>query len=572
LLCYEKDANWASCNATCTPGIDSNDPVEHQTPWSCTLLSVTTTTTTDTIACTASAADCRASRCCIDPSMQCFEKDQDWASCKSTCTPGIDSNDPVDHQTPWSCVILSATTTTTSGQRICALTAEDCSSSRCCADPNLICYEKNQDWATCKSACTPGIDTNDPVEFQSPWSCNELHPGTATTTLLNDCSLAGTDCRATTCCADPQLTCYEKDTNYATCMSQCVAGINENDPPEYRTPWTCNPLGAIGTTTTTTSTPLAVLPCSGQGCAVLTRFHTCVQSCLNDRPPLCAPIGMDCRESRCCIDVSLTCYEKDNSWASCKPSCTPGIDPNDPIEHQSDWTCNPLTLTATTTTALGHPCSATGMDCTTSKCCHDPSLVCYEKNTQFATCKSSCTPGIDPDDPLEYQTPWSCTALSVTTTTTTTTACSDINEDCTATRCCADGSLHCYQKNENWASCNATCTPGINPNDPVAHQTPWSCTLLSSGTTFTTTTNACAVEGADCRGTRCCADPSMICYEKDTSWASCKAACTPGIDPNDAPEFQTAWTCNPLLGQQSDHVDLNWQTCGAHCAACSSIR
>lgn len=39
----------------------------------------------------------------------------------------------------------------------------------------------------------------------------------------------------------------------------------------------------------------------------------------------------------------------------------------------------------------------------------------------------------------------------------------------------------------------------------------------------------------------------MGCYEKSKYWAGCKESCTPGIDPNDPPKYQTPWSCR-LLG------------------------
>jgi len=39
------------------------------------------------------------------------------------------------------------------------------------------------------------------------------------------------------------------------------------------------------------------------------------------------------------------------------------------------------------------------------------------------------------------------------------------------------------------------------------------------------------------------------CYEKNDYWASCRQSCEPGaIDPNDAPEYQTPWTCTVIGG------------------------
>jgi len=58
-------------------------------------------------------------------------------------------------------------------------------------------------------------------------------------------------------------------------------------------------------------------------------------------------------------------------------------------------------------------------------------------------------------------------------------SCSSDQDDCRASRCCATPGKQCYEKNEYWASCRDSCTPGTNPRDPVEHRTPWSCVRLS---------------------------------------------------------------------------------------------
>lgn len=57
------------------------------------------------------------------------------------------------------------------------------------------------------------------------------------------------------------------------------------------------------------------------------------------------------------------------------------------------------------------PCSAAGKNCKSTKCCSSPGLKCYEKDGYWASCKSSCTPGLDSYDPPKYRTPWSCRIL-----------------------------------------------------------------------------------------------------------------------------------------------------------------
>eukprot|EP00746_Dinoflagellata_sp_MGD_P152437 gnl/MRDRNA2_/MRDRNA2_83670_c0_seq1.p1 gnl/MRDRNA2_/MRDRNA2_83670_c0~~gnl/MRDRNA2_/MRDRNA2_83670_c0_seq1.p1 ORF type:complete len:329 (-),score=36.46 gnl/MRDRNA2_/MRDRNA2_83670_c0_seq1:349-1335(-) len=58
------------------------------------------------------------------------------------------------------------------------------------------------------------------------------------------------------------------------------------------------------------------------------------------------------------------------------------------------------------------PCSGTGKNCKSTKCCTEPGMKCYEKDRYWASCKASCTPGLDQYDPPKYRTPWSCRVLS----------------------------------------------------------------------------------------------------------------------------------------------------------------
>jgi len=56
--------------------------------------------------CSAIGEDCSTSKCCADAGFQCFRKNEWWASCKTTCVPGVDSADPEDARTPWECAVL----------------------------------------------------------------------------------------------------------------------------------------------------------------------------------------------------------------------------------------------------------------------------------------------------------------------------------------------------------------------------------------------------------------------------------------------------------------------------------
>jgi len=60
------------------------------------------------------------------------------------------------------------------GSAACAADGEDCRSSKCCADESKTCYVKDQHWGICRSECAPGIWSEDPPEYQTPWTCEVL--------------------------------------------------------------------------------------------------------------------------------------------------------------------------------------------------------------------------------------------------------------------------------------------------------------------------------------------------------------------------------------------------------------
>jgi len=65
-------------------------------------------------------------------------------------------------------------------------------------------------------------------------------------------------------------------------------------------------------------------------------------------------------------------------------------------------------------------------------------------------------------------------------------------------------------------------------------------------------------QGIDCRGTRRCCSPDLVCYEKDQWWAACLHYCTPGVHQNDLPKWRTPWTCRrlqPLGSMQQLYIE-----------------
>jgi len=237
MQCYEQHGYWAACLVDC-PSLEVDK-------WSCALLgprtpgnpivtttvpapvvvttenppwlpyvqsgaTITATFTTTPVPCTMTRkGDCTYSRCCQDPGMQCYAKDQYWAACQLGCTLGVDPRDREGQQTPWSCAPLGLRTagmpmvTTTilrfapaspesgsggddmeqemedAGFTMCSITRkEDCRHTQCCADPGMQCFEKNEYWAACEVGCTPGIDPGDVGDRRTPWTCRQFGPRT----------------------------------------------------------------------------------------------------------------------------------------------------------------------------------------------------------------------------------------------------------------------------------------------------------------------------------------------------------------------------------------------------------
>jgi hypothetical protein len=93
------------------------------------------------------------------------------------------------------------------------------------------------------------------------------------------------------------------------------------------------------------------------------------------------------------------------------------VPPAQPIQAAGTWV-----LPAGGASAIAAPpspapaplaCSRTQKeDCSKSHCCLTAGMQCYKKDTWWAACKASCTPGsLDPEDTGDARTPWSCKAL-----------------------------------------------------------------------------------------------------------------------------------------------------------------
>ncbi len=96
---------------------------------------------------------------------------------------------------------------------------------------------------------------------------------------------------------------------------------------------------------------------------------------------------------------------------------------------QRIFTSSPATGGGGTSTPAPGTCVSKvliGGDCTqTPNCCPD-GLTCYQKDSFWASCASSCIAGIHNDDDIKFRTPWSCKVLSTNTGGVGLTACTDV--------------------------------------------------------------------------------------------------------------------------------------------------
>jgi len=257
--------------------------------------------------CSASYEDCRSTKCCSDPGLQCYEKNRWWAMCRATCIPGAADPADVDPE-HWSCRKFGERS---KGRPVepgeCHGVHDNCMGSKCCKDPGFACFAKNGTFGRCMPECAPGPQYFD-LDNGDPWSCHQVGAA-ALSTVGNwtkaNCSGDADDCRESRCCATSGLQCYEVGGKSARCFASC--------PQEGGSP--CTELGYR------TPPPPAELPDGPLGGKVGWWVEG---SCSKD--------GEDCSGTLCCVGAGMQCYQKDSKHAACAGEC----------QANSTWTCKEL--------------------------------------------------------------------------------------------------------------------------------------------------------------------------------------------------------------------------------------
>jgi len=241
--------------------------------------------------CSKPGADCRHSKCCQGDDLQCYAKNDYWASCSRTCNDRV--LDPSDWTT-WSCKALGPRT-----PHMCSTAGHDCSKSKCCSDTGHQCFQKNASYAACKKTCSTGVLDHTSLN-EEKWSCRKLRPsmqGAAPppSSYSWGCSHEGQNCRWSKCCKTPQMSCYEKDKWWASCHYAC--DTTYADATDNKT-WTCVNL--------------------------------------EESQNKCSWSGEDCGLTKCCNSPFDSCYEMTKHFAGCRRTCEPGTD------AAKGWNCTKL--------------------------------------------------------------------------------------------------------------------------------------------------------------------------------------------------------------------------------------
>eukprot|EP00446_Apocalathium_sp_SHHI-4_P021112 CAMPEP_0177268548 /NCGR_PEP_ID=MMETSP0367-20130122/63871_1 /TAXON_ID=447022 ORGANISM="Scrippsiella hangoei-like, Strain SHHI-4" /NCGR_SAMPLE_ID=MMETSP0367 /ASSEMBLY_ACC=CAM_ASM_000362 /LENGTH=599 /DNA_ID=CAMNT_0018724181 /DNA_START=44 /DNA_END=1844 /DNA_ORIENTATION=+ len=112
-------------------------------------------------------------------------------------------------------------------------------------------------------------------------------------------------------------------------------------------------------------------------------------------------------------------------------------------------------------------CAKGAENCAKAQCCKEKGLQCYSKEGDSAFCRASCSQG-------DHS--WSCNALGNRTRDDSTAAGSWPGDNCGWTTRCNLPDMSCFVKNEYFATCKASCSPGeVDTADSSQH---WACQKL----------------------------------------------------------------------------------------------
>jgi len=297
--------------------------------------------------------NCSVAKCCSVPGTTCYKKDATWAQCKPACTPGPD---PVDADSrAWDCEALGprkkgefdkgrAGEIAHWVKGTCVGPGQNCTESRCCKQAGQQCFKKNDNWASCKNMCIPGVDPTD--GDSGKWECKALGgktPGAqnwegyrTAPWVQNTCSATGENCAHTGCCKDSGMQCFRRDDDHAECLRTCHPGPVYTDPSGKD--WNCTALGG--------PTPGRMPPTSKDAFAKMQENEWVKKKCSWAPSKWNNYTGQNCIHSRCCQEAGKQCYSMDETFGLCMNSCLANnpTGPNRPLKNSDGqpWECKKL--------------------------------------------------------------------------------------------------------------------------------------------------------------------------------------------------------------------------------------
>jgi len=121
-------------------------------------------------------------------------------------------------------------------------------------------------------------------------------------------------------------------------------------------------------------------------------------------------------------DANWAVADKEEACAALRPgaSCSGNWGASE-LTESGTWMRNSLRAFSGLSSELGGSgsgsssgsCAADDEDCSAARCCATAGKTCFRKDDFWASCRLDCTPGaVNPDDPEEFRSPWSCQVLS----------------------------------------------------------------------------------------------------------------------------------------------------------------
>merc|ERR1711971_440021 len=169
----------------------------------------------------------------------------------------------------------------------------------------------------------------------------------------------------------------------------------------------------------------------------------------------------------------MTCFEKNQFFATCKQSCRAGSNQQD--SDWLPWSCKALgPMTPVKASWVDSVCAHGVEDCIKKNCCAGPGLQCYKQTDFYGQCMHDCKKGKDPAQP--FAPAWTCEPVGLRTPMDAPHAvsertdgivsswvpdhCSYDGQNCVHSQCCVALDMQCWQLNQTFATCMDTCQVG----------------------------------------------------------------------------------------------------------------